>query len=36
MLTYNLGWNEREWYKQTINVQENLKVGLGKLVYEDN
>jgi hypothetical protein len=36
MLTYKLRWNEREAHKRTINAQENLKVGLGKLVYERN
>jgi hypothetical protein len=36
MLTYRLRWNELERHKRTINAQENLKVGLEKLVYEEN
>jgi hypothetical protein len=36
MLTHKLWRNELERHKRIINAQENLKVGLGKLVYLEN
>jgi hypothetical protein len=36
MLTYRLWRNELERHKRTINAQEILKLGLGKLIYKES
>jgi hypothetical protein len=36
MLTHKLWRNKLEQHKRIIYAQENLKVGLGKLVYLEN